>query len=276
MYSLAKMPQIDANKINSTVTNLLSRNFTADEQAIRFLISVLDLTSLTGNETQKQIRDLCERAQFPIKNDPIQTAAICVFPPFVSLAKETLHKTSIKIAAVESCFPSGKQQIDQRVDSVRKTVEAGADEIDIVIQRDIFLAGEYAQTFDEIAALREACGSAHLKVILETGELKTFENVRLASQIAIDAGAHFIKTSTGKNQPAATLPMTLVMLKAIKDHFNSTGKMVGIKPAGGIRSVKDALQYQTLIKEELGEAWFSKQWFRLGVSSLLKNLLAQL
>jgi deoxyribose-phosphate aldolase len=194
----------------------------------------------------------------------------------VRVAKEELKGSPVKIAAVSTYFPSGQATLTERLDETRRTVEAGADEIDMVISRGAFLSGSYAQVHDEIAATVEACGDAHLKVILEVGELETFDNVRLASQIAMDAGAHFIKTSTGKIKPAASIPVTLVMLEAIREHWFKTGHKVGMKPAGGIRKAKDALRYLAMVKETLGDAWLSPDWFRFGASTLLNDVLMQL
>ncbi len=238
---------------------------------------MIDLTTLEGKDTPEKVRQLCRKARTPMYGqDYPQTAAVCVYPPFVPLAKRELEGTSINVAAVATYFPSGQASLEEKVAEVRRTAEAGADEIDMVISRGAFLAGEYGRVFDEIAPTKEACGEAHLKVILETGELETYDNVRLASQIAIDAGAYFIKTSTGKVSPAATIPVTLVMLETIRDHFKATGKMVGMKPAGGIRTSKDAMRYLVMVKETLGDAWLTNEWFRFGASSLLNDVLMQL
>lgn len=203
-------------------------------------------------------------------------AAVCVYPNMVSVAKKALKGSKVKVASVATAFPSGMAQLQVKLDDTRYAVDQGADEIDMVISRGEFLKGNYSFIFDEIAAIKEACGDAHLKVILETGELETLENVRKASDIAMHAGADFIKTSTGKVSPAATQPVTLVMLEAIRDYYHVTGKMVGMKPAGGIRKAKEALQYLVLVKETLGSAWLTPDWFRFGASSLTNDLLMQI
>ena len=205
-----------------------------------------------------------------------RVAAVCVYPTFVKTAKALTAGSGVKVASVATAFPSGQSPLKIKLEDVKFAVREGADEIDMVIDRGAFLAGEYSRVFDEIAIVREACGDAHLKVILETGELKTYDNVRLASEIAMRAGGHFIKTSTGKVSPAATLPVTLVMLEAIRDYYYDTGEMIGMKPAGGIRTAKEALQYLVMVKETLGAAWLSPDWFRFGASSLLTDVNMQL
>ncbi|MBT4466322.1 MAG: deoxyribose-phosphate aldolase, partial [Planctomycetes bacterium] len=205
-----------------------------------------------------------------------QVAAVCVYPSWVALAKKELRGSGIHVASVATAFPSGQLPIKLRLQEVRQAVSDGADEIDMVINRGAFLAGEYSKVSDEISAIKTACGKAHLKVILETGELETYDDVRQASEIAIAAGGDFIKTSTGKVAPAATMPVTLVMLECIRDHYLQTGKMVGMKPAGGISSAKLALHYLVMVKETLGDAWLSPDWFRFGASSLLNDVLLQL
>lgn len=245
---------------------------------LRLSVSMMDLTTLEGADTPGKVRHLCNKARNPMpeKYGCPQVAAVCVYPNLVRYAKEYLEGTRIAVASVATAFPSGQSPLKIKLDDVRAAVKDGADEIDMVIDRGAFLRGEYGQVFDEIAAVREACGEAHLKVILETGELKTYDNVRLASDLAIRAGAHFIKTSTGKVSPAATLPVTLVMLEAIRDHYLSTGEMIGMKPAGGIRTAKEALQYLVMVKETLGAAWLSPEWFRFGASSLLTDVNMQI
>lgn len=202
--------------------------------------------------------------------------AVCVYPTMVGVAKKAVIGTDINVASVATAFPSGMAPLSVRIDDTKFAVDEGADEVDMVISRGAFLSGEYQQVFDEIAAIKEACGAAHLKVILETGELLTYENVRKASDIAMDAGADFIKTSTGKISPAATQPVTLVMLEAIRDYYYKTGKMIGMKPAGGIRTAKQAIQYLVLVKETLGAAWLNKDYFRFGASSLANDVLMQI
>ena len=271
---------VDEVSINERVDKLGTRSIkaAAKVQGLKLSISMMDLTTLEGSDTPGKILTLCQKARQPIlgRDDIPRPAAVCVYPPMVPIAKAALEGSGVKVAAVATYFPSGQATLSERLDEVRRTVDAGADEIDMVISRGDFLAGRYDKIHDEIARTVEACGEAHLKVILETGELQTFDKVRLASDIAMDAGAHFIKTSTGKVQPAATLPVTLVMLEAIRDYYLKTGRMVGMKPAGGIRDSKTALKYLVLVKETLGDAWLSPDWFRFGASALLNDVLMQL
>jgi len=238
----------------------------------------MDLTTLEGKDTPGKVRQLCEKALHPLDRDPSvgPTAAICVYPNLVPVAKQALHGSTVKVASVATAFPSGQSPLSVKLDDTRRAVELGADEIDMVIDRGAMLAGDYAKVFDEIAATKEACGEAHLKVILETGELGSYDVVRHASDIAIAAGGDFIKTSTGKIVPAATPPVTLVMLEAIRDHFYATGKKIGMKPAGGVRTAKQALHYLVLVKETLGDAWLTPDLFRFGASALLNDVLMQL
>jgi deoxyribose-phosphate aldolase len=240
-------------------------------------VAMTDLTTLEGKDSADKVKALCAKALNP---DPLisspQVAAVCVYPSWVGLAKKELRGSNIKVASVATAFPSGQLPIELRLEEVKQAVTDGADEIDMVINRGAFLAGNYQQVGDEISAIKDACERAHLKVILETGELETYDDVRRASEIAIDAGADFIKTSTGKVSPAATMPVTLVMLECIRDHFMKTNKMIGMKPAGGISSAKLALHYLVMVKETLGDAWLSPDWFRFGASSLLNDVLLQL
>ena len=203
-------------------------------------------------------------------------AAVCVYPTMIGVAREALAGTGIKVASVATAFPSGQSSLQVKLDDTRAAVEAGADEIDMVISRGAFLAGDYRYVFDEIRAVKETCGEAHLKVILETGELGTLDRVRRASVLAMHAGADFIKTSTGKIQPAATMQVTLVMLQAIRDYYFETGRMIGMKPAGGISSAKLAVHYLVMLRETLGNAWMTPDWFRFGASSLANDVLMQL
>lgn len=253
-------------------------------------VSMLDLTTLEGADTPGKVRQLCTKAKYPApaflveelakhKNVPPipSVAAVCVYPNLVPYAKEYLEGTNIKVAAVSTAFPSGQAPLDVKLLDVKRAVELGADEIDMVIDRGAFLSGKYQKVFDEIVKVKDICGEkAHLKVILETGELKTYDRVRLASDLAMEAGADFIKTSTGKVQPAATLPVTLVMLQAIADYHDRTGRMVGMKPAGGIRTAKQAIQYLCMVNETLGTDWLNADWFRFGASVLLNDLLRQI
>lgn len=247
-------------------------------EGLKLALSMIDLTTLEGKDTSGKVKQLCYKAIHP--HDPLKglpkVAAVCVYPTYVSLAKKELKGSGISVASVATAFPSGQSSLKTKLSDTLFAVEQGADEIDMVISRGEFLAGNYEFVFDEIAAIKEACGEAHLKVILETGELDTLDNVRKASELAMHAGADFIKTSTGKIQPAATLPVTYVMLDAIKDFYLKTGKMIGMKPAGGISNSKIALQYLVMLNEVLGEKWMNKNYFRFGASSLANDILMQL
>lgn len=244
----------------------------------RLAMSMIDLTTLEGQDSPGKIRQLCQKAIRPYAEDASlpSCAAVCVYPPFVRLAKDVLRGSTVKVATVATAFPSGQAPLATRLAEVEAVVADGADEVDMVISRGAFLAGEFGRVADEIAAVKTACGPAHLKVILETAELVTYDNVRRASLLAMQAGADYIKTSTGKLAVAATLPVTLVMLEAIRDYYLATGRQVGMKPAGGIRTTKDALRYLVLVNETLGDRWMSNEWFRLGASSLANDLLMQL
>ena len=239
---------------------------------------MMDLTTLEGKDTPGKVRALCNKAMRPLDSDPSlgPCAAICVYPNMVSVAKEALRGSGVNVASVATAFPSGLSPIEVKLDDVRRAVDFGADEIDMVIDRGAMLMGDYAKVFDEIARTKDACGKAHLKVILETGELGSYDMVRKASEIGIAAGGDFIKTSTGKVQPAATLGVTLVMLETIRDHFYATGRKIGMKPAGGVRTAKQALQYLVVVKETLGDAWLDPDLFRFGASALLNDVLMQL
>jgi deoxyribose-phosphate aldolase len=263
---------------------------------LRLAISMLDLTTLEGKDSPEKVRALCRKAISPYEG-PLSAeaggavpsvAAICVYPNLVSVAKEALAGSSVKVASVATGFPSGQYPLNVRLADVHQAVDAGADEIDMVINRGAFLAGRYDEVADEIRQIKQACGDAHLKVILETGELESYDNVRRASDLAIEAassipgakeltdGEVFIKTSTGKVTPAATMPVTLVMLEAIRDHYLSTGVKIGMKPAGGIRAAKQALHYLVMVKETVGDEWLTPKLFRFGASTLANDLLRQL
>ncbi len=245
---------------------------------LRLAVRMMDLTTLEGKDTPGKVRAMCAKALLPLASDPSigPCAAVCVYPNLVPVAKEALKGSPVKIASVATAFPSGQSPLDVKLADVRRAVELGADEIDMVIDRGAMLSGDYAKVFDEIAATKEACGPAHLKVILETGELGSYDVVRKASEIGIAAGGDFIKTSTGKVQPAATPPVTLVMLEAIVDHYYATGRRIGMKPAGGVRTAKQALHYLVLVKETMGDAWLTPDLFRFGASALLNDVLMQL
>lgn len=273
-------PAIDQVGVVERAARFTTRSIkkAAKVQGLKMVLSMIDLTTLEGMDTPGKVRQLCYKARHlhdELAGMPT-VAAVCVYPNFVKLAKTEVAGTEIKVASVATAFPSGNSSLEIKLDDVRLAVEGGADEIDMVISRGKFHQGEFQYVFDEIQTVKEACGQARLKVILETGELGTFDKVRKASDIAIAAGADFIKTSTGKIKPAATLPVTLVMLEAIRDHYLETGEMVGMKPAGGISSAKLALHYLVMVKETLGEAWLCNQWFRFGASSLANDVLMQL
>jgi deoxyribose-phosphate aldolase len=246
--------------------------------ALRLAVSMMDLTTLEGADTPGKVEALCSKARRPDPADPEvpPVAAVCVYPTLVAVAKHALAGSGVKVASVATAFPSGQASMAVRLADVADAVDAGADEVDMVINRGAFLAGRYREVFEEILMVKESCGAARLKVILETGELGTYDHVRRASMLAMAAGADFIKTSTGKIQPAATLPVTLVMLEAIRDFHDRTGRMIGMKPAGGVRTAKQSIQYLVLVNETLGPAWLTPEWFRIGASSLLNDCLMQL
>jgi deoxyribose-phosphate aldolase len=244
---------------------------------------MVDLTTLEGADTPGKVRALCAKAKYPDPSDPTcpKVAAVCVYPSMVPTAAAALAGSGVHLASVATAFPSGQAPLNVKLDDTMAAVAAGADEIDMVISRGAFLAGRYLEVFDEIAAVKQACmpadggPPAHLKVILETGELATYDNVRRASWLAMLAGADFIKTSTGKIAPAATLPVTLIMLEAVRDFLDTTGRKVGVKPAGGIRTTKDAIKYLVMVNEIAGDGWLDPDWFRFGASTLLNDLLMQ-
>ena len=278
------LPGVDQVGAEARAAGLATRSIktTAKQFAIELAIRMVDLTTLEGQDTPGKVRALCAKAMRPDPADAScpAAAAICVYPDMVAVAKETLGSSGVKVASVATAFPSGRAALAVKLADTRNAVEAGADEIDMVIDRGAFLAGRYLDVFEEIVAVREACSrpdgnSAHLKVIFETGELATYDNVRRVSWLAMLAGADFIKTSTGKVQPAATLPVTLVMLQAVRDFRDTTGTMVGVKPAGGIRTSKDAIKYLVTVNEVAGPDWLDPDWFRFGASSLLNDLLMQ-
>ena len=250
----------------------------AKKQGLRMVLNMIDLTTLEGKDTPGKVKQMCYKAQHLHDTLPglPTVAAVCVYPSMVSVARQALGNSPVKIASVATAFPSGQSTRDIKIADTRVAVEHGADEIDMVISRGKFLEGEYGFVYDEIAAVKEACGKARLKVILETGELCTLDNVRIASDIAMHAGADFIKTSTGKIQPAATMQVTFTMLMAIKDYYEKTGIMVGMKPAGGISTSKLALHNLVMVKEILGDAWLTNEWFRFGASSLANDVLMQI
>ncbi|HEX5994167.1 MAG TPA: deoxyribose-phosphate aldolase [Jiangellales bacterium] len=273
------LPGVDQVGADARAAMLATRSIktTAKQWAIDLAISMIDLTTLEGQDTPGKIRALCAKAQRPDPSDPSvpRVAAVCVYPDLAGVAAKALAGSGVHVASVATGFPSGRTSLEVKLADTRGAVEAGADEVDMVIDRGAFLAGRYGQVFEEIVAVKQACGDAHLKVILETGELATYDNVRRASWLAMLAGGDFIKTSTGKVSPAATLPVTLVMLEAVRDYRDATGRQVGVKPAGGIRTSKDAIRYLVLVNETAGEDWLDPEWFRIGASSLLNDLLMQ-
>ena len=277
------LPGVDQVGAEARAASLGTRSIktTAKAEALDLAITMVDLTTLEGQDTPGKVRALASKALRPDPADPScpSVAAVCVYGDLVATAKEVVGDR-VNVAAVATAFPSGRASMEIKLADTRDAVAAGADEIDMVIDRGAFLAGHYLQVFDEIVAVKEACrradGShAHLKVIFETGELQTYDNVRRASWLAMMAGAHFIKTSTGKVQPAATLPVTLIMLEAVRDFRDQTGQMVGVKPAGGIKTTKDAIKYLVMVNEICGDDWLDPDWFRFGASTLLNDLLMQ-
>jgi deoxyribose-phosphate aldolase len=277
---LSRSPTIDQVGVEERVERLTKRSIKKESKvhALKLALSMIDLTTLEGADSPGKVKQMCYKAAHlhdTLSGVP-KVAAVCVYPTLVRLAKQELEGSGIKVAAVATGFPSGQYPLNVKLDDTRFAVGEGADEIDMVISRGHFLSGDYAYVFDEIAQVKEACGPAHLKVILETGELSTYDNVRRASDLAMHAGADFIKTSTGKVTPAATLPVTLVMLEAIRDFYRATGKQIGMKPAGGIATAKVALQYLVVLRETLGEGWLNPDLFRIGASRLANDILMQL
>nr|WP_221442464.1 deoxyribose-phosphate aldolase [Nocardiopsis algeriensis] len=273
------LPGVDEVGARARAQDLATRSVktTAKAQAIDLAISMVDLTTLEGADTPGKVRALCAKAALPDPADRTvpKVGAVCVYPDMVATAVEALEGTGIGVASVATAFPAGRAPMEVKLADTRRAVADGASEIDMVIDRGAFLSGDYLKVYEEITAVKEACGDAHLKVILETGELVTYDNVRRASHLAIRAGADFIKTSTGKVSPAATPPVVLVMLEAVRDHRAETGRKVGVKPAGGIRTTKDAIRNLVMVNETAGPDWLTPDLFRIGASSLLNDLLMQ-
>lgn len=282
---------VDEVGVTERANSFTKRSIKANSKldALYLAVSMVDLTTLEGADTEGKVRQLCQKAITPAPQLSFQeaaksarfrpipsVAAVCVYPSMVPTAVKCLKGTGIQVASVATSFPSGQVPLAAKTDDVKYAVNEGATEIDMVINRGAFLSGNYNQVADEIAFIKEVCGRAHLKVILETGELGTLDNVRLASDISMNAGADFIKTSTGKIQPAATMPVTLVMLQAIWDYYKKTGKKIGMKPAGGIRTAKQAIHYLCMVSETLGSDWMNPHMFRFGASVLLNDLLKQI
>jgi deoxyribose-phosphate aldolase len=277
---LPRIGSIDAVALEERAASLAKRSIKRDAKvwALELAIRTTDLTTLEGSDTPGKVAALSSKAIRPDPSDPTipSVAAVCVYPNLIQTAKQRLRGTGIKVAAVATGFPSGQYPTPIKVADVRSAVELGADEIDMVIDRGAFLSGRYAKVYDEVVQVKEACGDAHLKVILETGELGTYDNVRRATLLAIAGGADFVKTSTGKINPAATLPVALCMLEAVRDVYDQTGRRVGFKAAGGIRQSKQAIQHLVLVHETLGPDWLTPDLYRLGASSLLNDILMQL
>jgi deoxyribose-phosphate aldolase len=275
-----RTPPVDQVAVEERAASLAKRSLKKQAKiaGLRLAVRMMDLTTLEGKDSPGKVRALCAKAMRPLDTDltigPV--GAVCVYPNMVPVAVAALKGSGVHVASVATAFPSGLSPLPIKLEDVRRAVEFGADEIDMVIDRGAMLSGEYARVYDEIAQTKIACGPAHLKVILETGELGSYDVVRHASEIAMAAGADFIKTSTGKIVPAATPPVTLVMLEAIRDFYYATGRRIGMKPAGGIRTAKQALHYLVMVKETLGDAWLTPDLFRFGASALLNDVLMQL
>jgi deoxyribose-phosphate aldolase len=280
LHSPVLAQSVDQVMVEERAASLSKRSIKSESklQGLRLAFSMLDLTTLEGKDTPGKVMALCHKAIHPAPDrfGAGTVAAVCVYPKLVKVAKASLQGSGVKVAAVATYFPSGQSSRRTRMLDARVALESGADEIDMVIDRGAFLCGEYAKVSDGIAEVKQLCGHVHLKVILETGELVTYDNVRRASMLAMEAGGDFIKTSTGKMSPAATLPVTLVMLEAIRDFFFATGRRIGMKPAGGIRTAKQALQYLVLVNETLGDDWLTPDLFRLGASTLANDILLQI
>ncbi len=277
---LPRVGAVDAVALEERAATLAKRSIKRESklQALDLAIRMIDLTTLEGADTPGKVSALASKALRPDPTDPAipPVAALCVYPNLVPVAVERLRGSSVKVASVATAFPSGQSPLDVKITETRDVVEAGADEVDMVIDRNAFLSGRYAKVYDEIVRTKEACGEAHLKVILETGELGTYDNVRRAALLSIAAGADFVKTSTGKISPAATLPVTLCLLEVVRDVYDETGRRIGVKAAGGIRQAKQAIQYLVLVHETLGPDWLTPDLFRLGASSLLNDVLMQI
>ena len=278
--SLPRVGSVDAVALEARAAELAKRSIKRDSKifALELAIRMMDLTTLEGADTPGKVRAMCAKAMVPDPSEPSvpHVAAVCVYPSLVPTARRALRGSAVKVASVATAFPSGQAPLDVKLADVRAAVEAGADEIDMVIDRGAFLSGQIGRVYEEVVAVKDACGDAHLKVILETGELGSYDAVRKASLVAIAGGADFIKTSTGKVTPATTLPVTLCMLEVIRDVHDETGLVIGMKPAGGIRTAKQAVQYLCVLHETLGPDWLTPDLFRFGASSLLNDVLLQL
>jgi len=277
-YVLPAVPTVDQVGVEARAASFTKRSIKADAKraALSMIVRMIDLTTLEGADTPGKVTALCRRARRPLAGSEVPpVAAVCVYPTLVAVARAALEGSPVRVASVATAFPSGQSPLEVRLLEARRAVEEGADEIDMVMSRGAFLAGDHARVHDEIVAVKEACGRAHLKVILETGELGPFDAVRSACRLAVDAGADFVKTSTGKIGRAASLPVVLVMLEEVRDEALAGGRRVGVKAAGGIRTAKQAWQYLVMVKETLGDAWLTPELFRIGASSLLDDVLRQ-
>jgi deoxyribose-phosphate aldolase len=277
---LPRIGSIDQVAVEERAGALAKRSIKRESKlfALELAVRMMDLTTLEGSDTPGKVAALSSKAVRPDPADPSvpSVAAVCVYPDLVSIALEKVGDSGVNVASVATAFPHGRSAVDLKVEEARRAAEAGAQEIDMVIDRGALLSGNYAKVYEEVREVKEAVGAAHLKVILETGELGTYDNVRRASLLAIAGGADFIKTSTGKIQPAATLPVTLVMLEAVRDVYEETGRRIGVKPAGGIRNAKQAVQHLVVVNETLGPEWLTPDLFRFGASSLLNDVLLQI
>ena len=278
--SAFQVPPVDAVALETRAADLATRSIKrgAKARGLELVVAMIDLTTLEGMDSPGKVRHLCSKAVRPLprRADVPSCAAVCVYPDLVPVAVAATAGSGVQVASVATGFPAGRTDRRTKLREVTHAVRAGASEIDMVIDRGAFLCGREDRVFDEVRAVKEACGEAHLKVILETGELQTYDNIRRACRVAMLGGADFVKTSTGKVAPASTRPVVLLMLEAVRDHYLETGRMVGVKAAGGIRSAKDALRYLVLVNETCGDRWMTPAWFRFGASSLLNDVLMQL
>ena len=274
-----RVPPVDQVAVDSRAAELATRSIKreAKRSGLEMAIAMTDLTTLEGQDSPGKVRALCHKAMHPMpgRADVPHVAAVCVYPDLVGIAAKELEGSGVAVASVATGFPAGRTSLSLKLEETQRAVGDGATEIDMVIDRGAFLSGRYGLVFDEICQVKEACGDAHLKVILETGELKTYDNVRLASRISLLAGADFIKTSTGKVSPASTMPVVLLMLETVRDYYLETGRQVGVKAAGGIRASKQALRYLVMVNETVGDLWMTPGMFRFGASTLLNDLLMQ-
>jgi deoxyribose-phosphate aldolase len=278
-YPDFRVRPVDAVALETRAAELATRSIKKDSKrrGLELVAAMIDLTTLEGMDSPGKVRALCRKAVRPLPGEPgfPSVAAVCVYPDLVATAVETVAGSSVQVASVATAFPAGRASMAVKLADTREAVAAGATEIDMVIDRGAFLAGHHDQVYDEVRRVKDACGDAHLKVILETGELRTYDNIRKALRISMLGGADFVKTSTGKVAPASTMPVVLLMLEAVRDHYLETGVQIGVKAAGGIRAAKDALRYLVMVNETCGDGWMDPAWFRFGASSLLNDVLMQ-